>query len=142
MLYVDISTTPQTDTAGQITHSCWYYVLASKIVLIIYFLEYNSLSYRAKATMHCQYILQLSLLTLLSLPGTLAQTWSVWYRDRDRITVICASKGSSVVFDCIYSYPATQIVRRKIWFTPRGDTKQDGSQQGDGVFNTSGLTNK
>lgn len=122
--------------------------------------------------MHCQYILQLSLLTLLSLPGTvlslfqliihvrvrvfssqgqcfqwlfsgtLAQTWSVWYRDRDRITVICASKGSSVVFDCIYSYPATQIVRRKIWFTPRGDTKLDGSQQGDGVFNTSGLTNK
>uniref|UniRef100_A0A8C7RU24 Ig-like domain-containing protein n=1 Tax=Oncorhynchus mykiss TaxID=8022 RepID=A0A8C7RU24_ONCMY len=74
--------------------------------------------------------------------GTLAQTWSVWYRDRDRITVICASKGSSVVFDCIYSYPANQRVGRKIWFTPRGDTKQDGSQLGDGVFNTSGLTNK
>ncbi|XP_031642936.1 B-cell receptor CD22 [Oncorhynchus kisutch] len=92
--------------------------------------------------MHCQYILQLSLLTLLSLPGTLAHTWSVWYRDRDRITVICASKGSSVVFDCIYSYPADKKVGRKIWFTPRGDTKLDGSQQGDGVFNTSGLTNK
>ncbi|XP_035602159.2 B-cell receptor CD22-like [Oncorhynchus keta] len=92
--------------------------------------------------MHCQYILQLSLLTLLSLPGTLAQTWSVWYRDRDTITDICASKGSSVVFDCIYSYPATKKVGRKIWFTPRGDTKLDGSQQGDGVFNTRGLTNK
>ncbi|XP_045574601.1 B-cell receptor CD22 isoform X4 [Salmo salar] len=89
--------------------------------------------------MHCQYILQLSLLTLLSLPGTLAQTWSVWYRDRDRTTVICASKGSSVVLDCTYSHPAAQIVRRKIWFTPRGNTKLDGSQQGDGVYNTSGV---
>ncbi|XP_038850533.1 B-cell receptor CD22-like isoform X1 [Salvelinus namaycush] len=95
--------------------------------------------------MHCQYILQLSLLTLLSLPGTHfsgTQTWSVWYHDRDRTTVICASKGSSVVFACTYSYPDTMEVRRKIWFTPRGKTKQDGSQQGDGVFNTSGLTNK
>uniref|UniRef100_A0A4W5L3G9 Ig-like domain-containing protein n=1 Tax=Hucho hucho TaxID=62062 RepID=A0A4W5L3G9_9TELE len=88
--------------------------------------------------MHCQYILQLSLLTLLSLPGTLAKTWSVWYRDRDRTTVICASKGSSVVFDCEYSYPDFRIVSQKIWFTPRGDTKLDGSQQGDGVFKTSG----
>uniref|UniRef100_A0A4W5L5U5 Ig-like domain-containing protein n=2 Tax=Hucho hucho TaxID=62062 RepID=A0A4W5L5U5_9TELE len=92
----------------------------------------------AKAAMHCQYILQLSLLTLLSLPGTLAKTWSVWYRDRDRTTVICASKGSSVVFDCEYSYPDFRIVSQKIWFTPRGDTKLDGSQQGDGVFKTSG----
>lgn len=47
-----------------------------------------------------------------------------------------------MVFDCIYSYPATKKVGRKIWFTPRGDTKLDGSQQGDGVFNTRGLTNK
>ncbi|XP_045068761.1 B-cell receptor CD22-like [Coregonus clupeaformis] len=87
--------------------------------------------------MHCQYILPLSLLTLLSLTGTLAQTWSVWYRDKT--AVICASKGSSVAFDCTYSYPATQQVIRKLWFTPRGGKKLDGSQQGDVVYDTSRL---
>ncbi|XP_045082178.1 B-cell receptor CD22-like isoform X2 [Coregonus clupeaformis] len=89
--------------------------------------------------MHCQYILPLSLLTLLSLTGTLAQTWSVWYRGSDRNSVICASKGSSVVFDCTYSYPATHKVIQKLWFTPRGGKKLDGSQQGDVVYDTSGL---
>ncbi|CAB1334101.1 unnamed protein product, partial [Coregonus sp. 'balchen'] len=89
--------------------------------------------------MHCQYILPLSLLTLLSLTGTLAQTWSVWYRGSDRNSVICASKGSSVVFDCTYSYPATHKVIKKLWFTPRGGKKLDGSQQGDVVYDTSGL---